>query len=281
MLFGQKSTDPDPAHGTELVEEGRQPRVDLVRRRAAQVVGADQHEAVREPLHREDFGLQPRGCLENALPGDRPVHDRDPEEALGNRRPGVAVVVVPRHVIADVTGHIALRDAVSKRDHRDAARTLHVDGVDCRGLHERGASGGILRGHRTARPGVAVGECVDVARGHRAIDVEGNVQLVPEGDGEGDRIAGHALSRIAREAGRAVEVDCDGRGRELALGPGQRDGGGVYRQRPVACLEADPQARAAATDGDPRAVGGPGGGAHRHLERLVESGLEHDLGLHG
>src|SRR5207253_7030186 len=192
-------------------------------------------------------------------------------------RPGVAVIVIPRHVAADASRHIALRDAVSERDHHDGARTLDVDRVDRRGSHERGTSGRVLRRDGAIRPSVAVGKIVDVARRHRAVDVEGNVQLVAGRDGEGNRVAGHAPLRIAGEARRAVEGDRDGRGHEVALGPGQRDGGGMYGQRAVACPEADPQARAATADGNLRAVSGSRGGAHRRGERLVEARLEYEL----
>ena len=226
-FLGEESGGPDPAEGTKLVEERRQPCVDLVGGVTAQVVGADEHQAIRDPLHREDLGVQLVDCLEDALTGDGRIHDRHAEQALGDEGPGVAVVVVPRDVAAHAAGHIALGDAVPERDHREGIWTLHVDGIDRRGSHEWRPGGRILRGHGATRPGVAIREVVDVARGHRAIDVEGNVQLVPEGDREVDRVAGHALSRIAREAGRAVEVDRDGRGRKLALNPGQRDGGGV------------------------------------------------------
>src|SRR5207248_6228870 len=172
--------------------------------------------------------------------------------------------------------HIALGDAVAERDHREGTWTLHVDGIDRRGSHEWRPSGRILRGHGATSPGVAVREVVDVARGHRAVDVEGNVQLVPGRNGERDRVAGDAPLRIGREGGRAAEGERDGRGGEVSLGTGQRDGGGVQSQRPVACPEADPQARACPADGNPGAIHGPRGSAHRRIERLVEAWLEYE-----
>src|SRR5205823_11788698 len=143
--------------------------------------------------------------------------------------------------------------------------------------HERGSARRRLQAGDASRKSIAVRERVDVARRHRAVDVERDIELSRDGNGERDGIAGDASAGRERGDRRTAESERDWRGGKLASGAGERHGGRMEGERAIACLEADPKPSAAAPNGNLGAVRRPGRGGNRHIERLVESRLE-DIG---